>query len=1375
MDLPLPIARLLRRARNEKSPKGRHDTAYFAWEASLRVAVAAEPPADVQPLRVPSTGDWARAMAADDTPAHADELLAAYALMTEVGTGKASRPRSVTMRRLADIVPAYRNQVIGHGSTRSATFYDDGFEILSKALTRAWADGLFWSESVTLVHVESVSVAPDGGRRARVFDLSGVASTVIDARGGTPVPDDILPHRLYLRDGDSYRSLYPWLLFQEDERGERVWFFNGRKRRPQYLDYVSGAALRGKQLTAAFPEVAQHLDVVLTTSAPALADDSEPEDAELYGDYRIQGKLGAGGMGVVYEAVHESLGRRVALKTLPPAAADDPIALARFQREIAALAQCEHPNIVKILDSGAARDTYYYVMELVEGQHLGAAQLSDGRDGANHMRTVATLFRDAAAAVQHLHDLGILHRDIKPQNLMVTDSDQRVVVMDLGLAAVGDASQSLTLDKGSILGTLRYMPAEQLQRNLLRLDRRADVYSLGSTFYEVFTGTPFFDGDSEVRLIQQVLHEQPVDPLKANSQVPADIATILRKATEKDPRLRYDSAEALQNDISAFLAGEPISARPPTLGYLLGLAIRRHKALALAIVAALVAALVGGGLFVQRERTVAAQQRALRESAEQARDMAEANLATLLEEQGRSAMLAGDRKRALAYLSASYSRGRDTVALRHLMTMATRDLTPLVHTLGPVDTRFFSVAFAEEGTIATIDGGGIIGLWSGTERATAHETGIRVHHGQLSEDGRWAAIISLDDQLSMWRVEDGQRMWETPYEAFLMARMRFDIGAEKLLVIDGKTESARVWDVATGALIATLTGHEEQLYDALFSPDGELAITCSEDGTARVYSTVDFSLTATLSGGLEDITSAAFSPGGRYVVTGSWDRIARVWELPEGKLRYWLTSHYDRISAVAWSENGEMIATADQLGGLRVWDVRGNLLSQARDHAGELSLLSFSPDSTLLVGAGEDHRMHIWDAASLARLTSEVAHQSGARALAFDPRGPRVATVGSWDGAVRVWTTKLGSMQARVPGREATWSGNGQRVITSNAGVLHAWEPGTGNEVATLDESAGLSLHLLADMRGQRVLSYGFGDARVYDFPRKAHVATMEHGHSAVISPAGDLVATVDIGDSVKLWDAASGGLRHTVTLAEESPLAAAISPGSDKLAVAYARAPTRVWSTDTGKQLYTARADGDPKPGSDGADALPEPEEDADNVAFAPDGGVLIAFGNHAPKVIDADSGAVLARLVGHTEKVVRVAFSRDGRRAVTDSEDKSARVWELPSGALIASAAGAVASAISADGARFATGAEDGAVRVYDAATGKLLSALRGHRQQVVGLGFSADGQQLSSHSKDGTVVIWDIHLESRSIEQIAELAEMHAPWQLRDGQLVGRPLAP
>ncbi len=445
----------------------------------------------------------------------------------------------------------------------------------------------------------------------------------------------VLPERLYLRTGDDYHPLHPWLLYEPRELREQVLFFNGRGRGAQYLDYVGGEGLKGKALASRFPGVDDELAALFAgAAAPAepRPDAAEPEDPHLFGDYRILGKLGQGGMGVVYLARQTSLGRLVALKVQSGEGSgdgDDGVARERFEREVRALSRCDHPNVVKILASGEHEGKPYYVMELIEGADLAqlAASLGSARtleaaittasDGvrsakrgvfadvpsvaraaplaggaetaARRIEGLAVLFRDAARAVAALHQVGVLHRDLKPANLMVTAVDRRVVVMDLGLAALADATHALTRDAGALLGTLRYMPPEQLQRHLLQIDGRADVYSLGATFYELFTARPFLDGTTEAQLVAQVLHEAPLAPRRANPDIPADLATILEKAVQKDRAQRYPDAIALEQDLTAFLEGRPIAARPPTLRYRLALAARRRRALVAGIAVAAVA------------------------------------------------------------------------------------------------------------------------------------------------------------------------------------------------------------------------------------------------------------------------------------------------------------------------------------------------------------------------------------------------------------------------------------------------------------------------------------------------------------------------------------------------------------------------------------------------------------------------------------------------------------------------------------------------------------------------------------------------------------------------------------------------------------------
>ena len=353
-------------------------------------------------------------------------------------------------------------------------------------------------------------------------------------------------------------------------------------------DLDAGRAQTPEELYAAHPAIADQLrdclQAIEFVHGARQRLEGLPGAAAQLDDFRIVREIGSGGMGVVYEAEQVSLGRRVALKVLRFGPSGDAEATRRFRREAEIIARLHHTNIVPVYAVGQASGVHYFAMQFIDGQSLAELAGEDGR--VLTLDEVTGIGLDAAEALAHAHDRNVIHRDVKPSNLLI-DADQRVWLTDFGLARHDD-DRTLSLS-GALLGTPRYMSPEQAAAEG-HVDHRADVYGLGATLYELASGRPLFEAKTPHEVIQRILTDEPVPLRRVNAEMPQDFETIVMKCLAKEPGRRYATAGELAGDLRSFQQGRSISARRPSLIQRAVRASRRHrKSFAIAVASATLA------------------------------------------------------------------------------------------------------------------------------------------------------------------------------------------------------------------------------------------------------------------------------------------------------------------------------------------------------------------------------------------------------------------------------------------------------------------------------------------------------------------------------------------------------------------------------------------------------------------------------------------------------------------------------------------------------------------------------------------------------------------------------------------------------------------
>jgi WD40 repeat protein/serine/threonine protein kinase len=1036
------------------------------------------------------------------------------------------------------------------------------------------------------------------------------------------------------------------------------------------------------------------------------------------GVFRIVREVGRGGMGVVYEAEQISLGRRVALKVLPFAAALDAKQLQRFKNEAQAAAHLQHQHIVPVHYVGCERGVHFYAMQFIEGQTLAAVihelrQLAEAKPveaarespertvpwvpaagsaapsstvavaglsterstrSPGFFRTVASLGVQAAEALEHAHQLGIIHRDVKPANLLV-DGAGRLWVTDFGLAHL--VSQPGLTMTGDLVGTLRYMSPEQALAQRVAIDARTDVYSLGVTLYELLTLEPAYNGPSRAAILRQIASEEPRPPSRVNAAIPGDLETIVLKAMAKAPEERYPTAQELADDLKRFLKDQPIRARRPTLRQVAVKWARRHRtvvrAAAVVLVLAVVALAVSTALIwranadltqsLERERQNGYYQRiALAE-----REWAANNLA-------RMKQLLGDCPEDL--------RGWEW---HYLERLRYKPLPPLHH-----DAAVLCATFSPDGRrIASSDQDGWVKLWDGKTgenvlRFRAHQEHAR--SVAFSPDGRRLATASWDGTIKVWDAQAlGQGRDARPYLTLqgydgVVRHVAFSPDGQYLASASGRRENSgevQVWDATTGASVLAVPAYVSALKCLDFSPDGRriASVGRDQDSEVQVRDVRTGQELLTFRGHSRPVSSVAFSPDGRRLASAAWnpglaEPEVLIQDARTGRQLHRLRGHSARVCRLAFSPDGQRLATGSGDHTIKLWDVlTGRETLTLFGHSDSVFDVEFRPDGQQLVSASHDRTARVWDARP-----SEGTPDPGCltlrgpggpvNAVAFHPGNRRLVASAGTDGTVRLWDVGHGEQIRTLhgvadPTQGLAFSPDGRRLAAAGhqSRSLTVWDTTTWQEISPRPLVPTYGLCTVAfSPDGRRLAAAGYGSfpVVVQDLATGEQIRVLS-GHTWVVwqvvfSPDGQRIATASHDGTVRIWDVTTGQevvnppLRHAA-----GATGVAFSPGGGRLATASLDGTVRVWDATTWRPLLVR---------SDAAAGVR-------CVAFSPDGRRLAWGSTDATvKVGDAATGELLQTLRGHTGWVQSVAFSPDGRQIASASADGAVKVWDAPLG---------------------------------------------------------------------------------------------------------------
>lgn len=1031
--------------------------------------------------------------------------------------------------------------------------------------------------------------------------------------------------------------------------------------------------------------------IAMADTGPALA---EPAGVRRFGDYELLEEVARGGMGVVYKARQVSLDRIVAVKMILAGELASRETVERFRGEAAAVARLDHPGIVPIYEVGAHEGQHFFSMGFVDGTSL-AAELAGGPLAP---REAARLVQEVAEAVQHAHDHGVIHRDLKPGNVLL-DKAGHARVTDFGLAKRTEFESHLTTT-GQVLGTPSFMSPEQAAARWELVGPPTDVYALGAILYNALTGRPPFQAASLAETLQQVLEREPVPPRVLNPHIPRDLETITLRCLAKTPARRCSTARELAAELQRFLSGEPIRSRPvgrPERVWRWCCRRPLTAALLLAVQVLLGIVLVGGPvasvvLRHQRNEALANLLRARQAEADSKTHLrraedAEASLRLRLAE----SYLA--QARAVRYSRRPGQRFEALEAVRQA-----RELT------GPTP------ALAQEAVAALGLADMVVArTWDGFPAGTLELA--------CDETLEKYARADLQGRISLRRVADDAELaaWAGGIPPAGYRGLEFSPDGRWLHVLGGSGESARARlyriDVAPPQLV--LDGRH---FAFAFSPDSRQLAVCQQDGAVHVLDTAT---------GRAQRQLAIRLPvrGFGYVW---WN--PRHPQLAVNLRSAWCVLDLERdelqpevpmpVSWLAWHPDGRHLAVAtDQRLTIEIYDTQTRQLAApvATGHTDQGVVLWFNRAGDLLVSNDWTDVRRVWDPGSGTELLRLPAADHNALMFRRDDRQAGASVSGR---QVETWRVAAGAehtfRSALATGADA--NRYQYRAVISAAGRLLAVQSKQG--VALLDTAWGRELAILpgpipvAFLPGNALRTCGPAGLQEHPFELDLPAARLRLGTPRTLVP-------VPSGDP---WGQDRDG----------TVLAMPLHRGGFSI-------------TRLGPPLRTV--------------AAPPLPHDVRSCAVSPDGRWL-ATGSHHPnpqqltnaRVWNSTTGQLIRTLP--VSELCTVQFSPGGTWLATASRvDNECRLWQVGTWQPGPRFSRAVHVAFSADDRLLALGGPHGKVLLCETATGREIARLSSREMTALWPQcFAPDGSRVYAIGVDnGLLHVWDLRQIRQGLEEL------------------------